>query len=299
MASELHFVIVFFLQITDISCFMNLVRKLFSKHYGLSRMQEKLLYKKKAIVSGKADKEAVAALIAKLKPMSSPDFKLIRLGPNSDGGYLVPDDLEGISACFSPGVNNVAGFELDCAERGMGVFLADHSVEAPPLDHEQFHFTKKFIGSSSCSTYMTMDEWVNGALSENESDLLLQMDVEGAEYEILFNMSPELFKRFRVIVIEFHFLDQLWSEAFFRVASRAFLRLCDTHQCVHIHPNNSCEAQIEEGIATPPYMEFSFIRRDRISQTTPALEFPHPLDITNVDRAPVDLPSCWYGSEQD
>ena len=53
-------------------------------------------------------------------------------GPDGDGGYLVPDDLEGIVACFSPGVSNVAGFEKDCALKGMKVFMADASVEARP-----------------------------------------------------------------------------------------------------------------------------------------------------------------------
>lgn len=41
-----------------------------------------------------------------------PDSKdLIRLGPNGDGGYLVPDDLTGIEACFSPGVCATSEFE--------------------------------------------------------------------------------------------------------------------------------------------------------------------------------------------
>ena len=47
---------------------------------------------------------------------------LIRLGPEGDGGYLIPNDLAGISACFSPGVSAVSGFEKDCAERGSPVF---------------------------------------------------------------------------------------------------------------------------------------------------------------------------------
>ena len=32
--------------------------------------------------------------------------ELVRLGGNNDGGYLLPNDLEGITACFSPGVDN-------------------------------------------------------------------------------------------------------------------------------------------------------------------------------------------------
>lgn len=101
----------------------------------------------KGIVSAKANKAEIEDFIEQLKPLTCPDYNLIRLGPNSDGCYLVPDDLDGISACFSPGVNTVADFELDCAKKGMDVFLADLSVDSPPVNHERFHFTKKFIGS--------------------------------------------------------------------------------------------------------------------------------------------------------
>jgi hypothetical protein len=39
-------------------------------------------------------------------------FNLLRIGGDSDGGYLVPDDLENISSCFSPGVSDIFNFEL-------------------------------------------------------------------------------------------------------------------------------------------------------------------------------------------
>ncbi len=58
----------------------------------------------------------VRELINKLRPISC-DKTLIRLGPKGDGGYLVPDDLEGIVACFSPGVGSISKFEKDCTER--------------------------------------------------------------------------------------------------------------------------------------------------------------------------------------
>jgi hypothetical protein len=45
-----------------------------------------------------------------LRPRSSP-FQLLRLGGSGDGAYLVPNDLAGIAACFSPGVNNFKNFE--------------------------------------------------------------------------------------------------------------------------------------------------------------------------------------------
>ena len=59
---------------------------------------------------------------------------LVRIGPTDDGGYLLPDVLDGIEACFSPGVGTCSDFELACAERGMQVFLADATVDGPAAD---------------------------------------------------------------------------------------------------------------------------------------------------------------------
>ena len=49
-------------------------------------------------------------IIAFLKKINVYQTELIRLGSNNDGGYLVPNDLKGISACFSPGVDTKIEF---------------------------------------------------------------------------------------------------------------------------------------------------------------------------------------------
>jgi hypothetical protein len=45
----------------------------------------------------------LVALLERLYPVEG-GHPLIRVGPDGDGGYLLPDDLSGIVACFSPGV---------------------------------------------------------------------------------------------------------------------------------------------------------------------------------------------------
>jgi len=90
------------------------------------------------------EKDKVQSLLNKLWPVSC-DKELIRLGVLGDGGYLVPDDLDGIEACFSPGVGFDSAFEKDCADRGMKIFLADGSVDKPAQSHELFVFTKNIL----------------------------------------------------------------------------------------------------------------------------------------------------------
>jgi hypothetical protein len=96
------------------------------------------------------------------------------------------------------------------------------------------------------------------------------------------------------MVIEFHWLPQLWNEPFFALAARAFEKLLTTHAVVHIHPNNCCGSVKSGGLEIPRIAEFTLLRRDRLRATGHRTRFPHPLDRPNVAKAPLDLPSCWH-----
>ena len=101
----------------------------------------------------RTDATQVRDLIDRLHPMNG-GHELIRLGPDRDGGYLVPDDFAGIDYAFSPGVSNKSGFEAALASRGMNVFLADHSVDGPAEDNSRFDFDKKYIGFLPEESYL-------------------------------------------------------------------------------------------------------------------------------------------------
>ena len=232
-------------------------------------------------------------LLKRIRPYET-EHELIRLGPGSDGGYLVPDDLEGIEALYSPGVDVESGFELECAHRGLRVFMADASVVEPGAQHPAFHFVRRFVGALTNAEMMTLDAWVESTEESSHGDLILQMDIEGSEYEVLLNLSEDLQSRFRIFVIEFHGLHWLWSKPFFDLASRAIDKLLQTHVCVHNHPNDFNDIYRLWGIELPLATELTFLRRDRIAEMTPADHFPHPLDRPNSAGNQLALPECWY-----
>ncbi|MEI6719645.1 MAG: hypothetical protein WCO67_02690 [Betaproteobacteria bacterium] len=239
-------------------------------------------------------RDAILPLIESLHPLD-PGVPLIRMGPPGDGGYLVPDDLAGVEACFSPGVSLISGFEKDCANLGMKVFMADRSVERPADSHELFHFTRKYVGATTSEDFMTVDNWVAACLPGSRGDLILQIDIEGFEYETFLSMSDALMSRFRIIVAEFHDLDQLWNRPFFHIASSTFQKILQTHTCVHIHPNNNRPLQNTGGLSIPPQAEFTFLRKDRMRSSSFATVFPHPLDGDNTANPHYALPDCWHG----
>ena len=225
-------------------------------------------------------------LLKQLHPVVSPK-KLIRLGPAGDGGYLVPDDLAEITACFSPGVSDEAGFELSIAHRGIPCYLADASVNEEPVKHEQIFFEPKFLGpTSDGGRFISLHDWV-ASKDVADGDLLLQMDIEGAEYEVLSSAPKELLGRFRVIAIELHHLEHILTNKFSAIGFGAFLDvLKEQFEVVHIHPNNNRRPVVHEGIEIPPVIEVTFLRKDRFSETpsSQGVTLPNPLDADNSKR---------------
>ncbi len=244
-------------------------------------------------VGTRTSKDELSDLIRSLHPVDT-GKELLRVGPSGDGGYLVPDDLEGIEYCFSPGVSSESGFEVALAEQGLKVFLADFSVDSPAEFHDNFIFNKKFVGALSNQTFMTLDQWKESKIPDHHGDLILQMDIEGAEFETLFSASTKLLSQFRIMIIEFHYLQELFNERFFLLVSRVFQRLLQTHSVVHIHPNNCCGSIKGNGLEIPRVAEFTFHRNDRFNNASYRQSFPHFLDRNNTRKSTLVLPSCWY-----
>lgn len=239
---------------------------------------------------------AVRGLISRLRPEPLAG-ELVRFGGDSDGGYLMPDDTLGVAALISPGVGRECRFDRAMAERGIPVFMADGSVVGPAEFHERFFFEKKFVGPSDNETSVRLDTLVRRA--PEHGDLILQMDIEGAEYHALLDASPETVGRFRVMVIEFHALGRLLDPQQSDLLVATFQRLLQTHAVVHLHPNNAGTTSDAGDVAVPTVMEFTLLRRDRVvADPRRMLAFPHPLDRDNLpSRPPLTLPKIWHPND--
>ncbi|MEB2782420.1 FkbM family methyltransferase [Algoriphagus sp. C2-6-M1] len=248
------------------------------------------------IIVSKAPVVQVEKFLEKIHPKKS-GHEFIRIGPDHDGGYLIPDCLDGISNCFSPGVDTESGFELDLANRGINVFMADYSVDQPKVKHRRFSFEKKYLSFMDYGIYMTMDSWVKNSIGiASNSDLLLQMDIEGSEYECLLAVSNDLLNKFRIIVIEFHHFNRIFERDFLRMVEKVFNKLLINHSVVHIHPNNKSNLTFTKGVRIPSLLEITFLRNDFCEFTGYVDEFPHLLDKNNIAGATIILPKCFFKS---
>jgi hypothetical protein len=237
----------------------------------------------------------IASLLRKLTPIRV-QHTLVRVGGAHDGGYLVPDDLTGIEYCFSPGVDVSASFEEALLERGITSYLADYSVDNPPASLSKFVFDKVFLGVKDQGHFITLETWIRKYIPDQyENDLLLQVDIEGSEYAVLEQTPIHILSRFRIMVIEFHDLFNLFDPIKFHYYERVFSKLAELFYIVHLHPNNFAPPMRKDGLVIPDVVEITFLRRDRPVAEEADIKFPHPLDKScKPSRAEIVLPECWY-----
>jgi hypothetical protein len=257
----------------------------------LIRRTQNLLLKIGISISTKQTSTTVNDLLKLVWPIKT-DLPLIRIGSQSraDGGYLVPDDLEGINRLYSPGVSKTMEFEKYFLAKGIPCELIDGSVDGAPETHVNARFQKLWLAAESAPGRTSLDDWVSESSGENE-ELALQIDIEGSEYECLLAASDETLMRFRFIVLEVHDLRSAFTRSGLALLNSLLRKLKASHEIVHLHPNNCCGGVFERELVWPDVLELTFIRKDRISETMGPAELPHPLDRDNTPNPPLVLKS--------
>ena len=237
-------------------------------------------------------------LVKALRPVKT-DFELIRIGGANDGGYLIPNDLDGIAACFSPGVADTASFEVALCKRGIGSHLADASVDGAPKGFTPLSFTKKYLDGYNDETNMTLKTWMNekGLSNMNGANFILQMDIEGGEYATIIATPKEVLQQFRIICVEIHDTDAWFNPIAWNTVATFFAKLTEDFHVVHNHPNNNCGTVDANGFILPRVFELTLLRKDRSKALGLVEDLPHPLDAPNVtDKPALELPKEWYGA---
>lgn len=241
-----------------------------------------------------SSKNELKEVISLMHPIKS-GFDLIRIGGNNDGGYLVPNDLNGVAACFSPGVDNTASFEEEFIKiTGAPCFLADFSVDQSPVLSPQISFQKKFLGTKNTDKFIRLETWVEENSQSESADYLLQMDIEGAEFEVILDTPNAILNRFRIIVLELHNMDRMFGRKYLNLVERTMRKLGENFDVVHLHPNNGRRFFSRGEICIPKVIEMTLLRKDRVLEHGYISGLPHPLDQPNVVHNPdYPIPNCW------
>lgn len=227
-----------------------------------------------------------AELLSLLTPMDVQGLDFVRVGNARDGGYVMLDDFgtSGPRIAYSFGINRDVTWDRDMASRAFDVYMYDHTIDALPENNPRFHFHRQGItGAIKAPAMCTLEDLVAKNGHEEHKEMILKLDVEGAEWDVLSHCTPAILSRFSQIVLEIHGLrEAVGSEKFYMVRS-ALRNLAATHQPVHVHGNNYTAAIILPGIVLPTCIEASFASReiygDRLTKSKRV--FPTSQDAAN------------------
>ena len=201
-----------------------------------------------------------------LQPFQCND--LVRLGKDSDGGYLVNlEDVKKSTRLLSFGVSTDWSFEEDFQRINDCPCVAyDHSVtEDIPFFSGKNALIKKQVGAEVMLSEM---------LTPNDTNVFLKCDIEGDEFKILGEIIQHS-HRFSGVVIEFHDIHQY---PLFNQLTNFISKI--QQKLVHNHPNTYRHIKFEDGKYLPDVLELSFTSCKNIS-LNPSLSLPHKLDRSN------------------
>ena len=245
-----------------------------------------------------------------LKPYNVKTENLIRIGPKSDGGYIVhKESINLTKKIITCGLNDDWKFEKNFTKLNNHCFVEayDHTIDKDfwyqrfkkdiihffllkklrlskiikmfdYIDYKIFfkkkniHFLKKVVRNSKKEDEISLTNII-----DNFEDIFLKIDIEGNEYEIL----PEVTKHSEKIIsliVEFHDIDSNLDKIEKFIIENKFLKL------IHIHANNYKDINTN---GNPNDIELTFVNKNKIniSNERSQKSYPiHGLDYKNLKR---------------
>ena len=133
--------------------------------------------------------------------------KIILNGQKTDGAYVTLDDFEDIKIAYSIGIENNIIFDKSLAERGIDVYMYDHTISKIPSNNSKFHWEQIGItGKTKTNDRLkTIEELIEKNGHTLEKNMILKIDCEGCEWDSLNDLPEKILYQFKYIIIELHF----------------------------------------------------------------------------------------------
>jgi hypothetical protein len=159
----------------------------------------------------------------------------ILVGEKKDGCYVLLNDFANIKIAYSFGVGPFIQFDRELAEKGIDVYMYDHTINSLPYNHPKFHWKKIGITGKNESNNLlkSLEELIIENGHSSEDNMILKMDIEFHEWESLIDVSEKILSQFKYILLELHFNDEKESNntlLYYNVLKNLY----KTHQCFYI-----------------------------------------------------------------
>jgi hypothetical protein len=181
------------------------------------------------------------------------------------------------------------------AARGIDLFLYDHTITHLPLPIPRARFFRTGIrGAEPVAEQRTLAEVLADNGRSGRRDLVVKMDIEGAEWPVLEEISPAILDCFAQIVVEFHGLGAVVTPSGHDRIAAALSKLASTHQAIHVH-GKCYDPRIWIGdLVLPEILEVSYVLAPTMqASSSRARRYFQPPSIGQMYRT---CPTCSSGT---
>ena len=191
---------------------------------------------------------------------------LKRFGGEGDGSYVLPKNIITSKAyLISGGISDNNDFEIELAKKGVTGIQVDNSISRAPKEHKNLVFKIATLGERDGKHEISLKNLIsNTPLNKN---LIVKLDIEGAEISALQHLSEKSLKRINCLVLELHNLSSLVQND--RIL-QALVKLKNSGlSSVYLQANNGILDYIIAGVLIPDNVEVTFVRKDEVSKPSP------------------------------
>jgi hypothetical protein len=168
------------------------------------------------------------------------DKKRILLGEKKDGCYVLLDDFENIKYAYSFGIFRNIQFDRALADKGIDIYMYDHTINSLPYENPKFHWKK--IGlcgkRKQYPNMKNLDQLIVENGHSKEKNMILKMDIEHWEFESLVDIKEETLNQFKYILIEYHFKDETQFTSH-NLYYNVLKKISKTHQAFYTRCNEN------------------------------------------------------------
>lgn len=180
------------------------------------------------------------------------------------GGYIMLDDFKDKEIFYSFGISSDVSWDSYPAEiLNKKVYMYDHTIDALPYEHNNFIWKKTGICGENeigkVDNLKSLSEILKENGHENENNMILKMDVEGAEWDVFSTFSVDDLNRFDQIMLELHwFLDLKNKDQILKTLNN----LNKNHQLIHVHGNSVGISIPMNGYNMPEIIEATWVKKE-------------------------------------
>ena len=246
-------------------------------------------YKESDIEFFNSNHDRMVEIMRMISPKSVSDKTKVRIGSSNDGGYVMLDEiLKSGKIAYSIGIGNTIKFEEAVEALGYKIWMYDHTVNGKKFKNENRTIFKIGIAPADAGKYKTLSTMIKDNGHENEENMVLQMDVEGAEWEVLSRIDPDVLSKFSIMNLEIHWMNTMFARPdTTEMIDKSFQALTKNHTVFHVHANNWCGYyEMKDKPPLAEVLEISLVKNDLVNLVSCNEEFPGPLDSPNKKGEP-------------